>query len=202
MKGPPPLLPTFLHLLQKGKVKNNCSSPPISLALSIKRPGLSLWQVPPPYISHPYMSSLPLFWFVSARLVIVAGPASPLLSPFSSSLLRPGLSLWQVPPHEPSSSLKLPLPRYPWPGLSLWQVPPSYTPSREHFSHPSLLPASHVISRHGARLVIVACPAQSSSTSSPASLFSHISLHLKVFFVFGPACHCGRSRLATSHSFF
>ena len=73
-------------------------------------------------------------------LLYLTGPACHCgrsrLSPsiFSTSLLpltlsyRPGLSLWQVPPFHPPSSLSSPFLPFPppsyRPGLSLWQVPP------------------------------------------------------------------------------
>ena len=82
---------------------------------------------PPPTFSTP------------PSLLYLTGPACHCgrsrLSPsiFSTSLplslsYRPGLSLWQVPPFHPPSSLSYPLLPFPppsyRPGLSLWQVPP------------------------------------------------------------------------------
>ena len=118
------------------------------------RPGLSLGQVPP-YNQHPLFTSIPSLYptpvtpTVKARLVIVAGPALqptpplhfyPIFIPtLVFPLLRPGLSLWQVPPHQ-----------YP---------PTPFSP---------LLPSS------------LTCFSPQPPSSYPS---------------FGPACHCGRSRL-------
>ena len=90
----------------------------------------------------------------------------------ASPHLRPGLSLWQVPPcnqHPHSTSI---LALYPpqsspplRPGLSLWQVPPHQYPPT---------PFSPVLPTP------LTCFSPHPPSSSP---------------LFGPACHCGRSRL-------
>ena len=172
-----------------------------------------------------------------ARLVIVAGPAlfptlpilfhpifiprlttntpNPLPSPLytrpqSPPLLRPGLSLWQVPPcnqHPHSTSIpsssppqSSPLLR---PGLSLWQVPPhQYPPTpfspllpssltcfspQPPSSYPSFGPACHCGRSRLVPLLTLLAPLP---FWIPHSILCHS---------FGPACHCGRPRLLHSH---
>ena len=151
--------------------------------LSLSRPGLSLWQVPPISFLHlPHTFPSPSYrpglslWQVppiSFSLSLI-GPACHCgrsrLSPLSifftflplSLSYRPGLSLWQVPPFlspflpsSPSSPFHFPL--FYRPGLSLWQVPPIF------------------------------------DFTSIIQIFSTSSTPLP--YLIGPACHCGRSRL-------
>ena len=184
----------------KGKARNNHTTQP-PLLLPFQWPGLSLWQAPPYFLSiisppsaHPHgpachcgrsrlatntpnplpshlytqPSVIPTF---KARLVIVAGPAlrptppihfHPIFIPNhqSSPLLRPGLSLWQVPPHQ-----------YP---------PPPFSPLL-----PSLSFTCFHFSRRTTRLATIArLPLFTCFPPHPPSSYP----------LFGPACHCGRSR--------
>ena len=102
--APPPLLPLYMPQQPKGKVRNNPTTQP-PLLLPFQRPGLSLWQVPPHFLSiisppsaHPHgpachcgrsrlatniPNPLPSHLYTQpsviptfkARLVIVAAPA-------------------------------------------------------------------------------------------------------------------------------
>ena len=99
--------------------------------LSLSRPGLSLWQVPPGLLPPSPTSLLLSFSHFLPRYL-------PLPSPFLP--FWPGLSLWQVPPSAFPSSL-----------LSLSTLP-SYL---SHFTHLSIPATSSPL----ARLVIVAGPA-------------------------------------------
>ena len=119
-----PSITTFLHHRPGFSL---WQVPPISFLYPIHtflspsyRPALSLWQVPP--ISFLYLLHTSLFFFIlQAWLVIVAGPAFFLLSslhlPLSLSLKSPRLSLWQVPPFHPPSSLSYPLYSLPLPPI-------------------------------------------------------------------------------------
>ena len=187
-------------------------SPP-SPFLLFYRPGLSLWQVPPIYspllskffhlstpprlsligpachcgrslcptsqrerqeITPPHTPPSPIACSL-ARLVIVAGPAL---------LASPHFFLSIIPPFSISS--------HTWPGLSLWQVPPS-----------NLLPPPHphtyspIIPIIKARLVIVAGPAKITFNPllTPPAFPPFLIPIFKICLYFGPACHCGRSRL-------
>ena len=119
---PPPLLLPYMPQQPKGKARNN-STPHPPLPLPFQWPGLSLWQVPPYFLSiisppfaHPHRpachcgrsrlstnfpNSLPSHLYTQpsviptfkARLVIVAGPASSVSPPTSSSPSLPSFSL-------------------------------------------------------------------------------------------------------------
>ena len=137
---------------------------------------------PNPLPSHLYTqpSVNPVFW---ARLVIVAGPAlhpTPLFTsiplytrPQSPPLLRPGLSLWQVPPHQYPPTPFSPL--LPFSLTCFSPQPPS--------SYPSFGPACHC------------------GRSRPVPLLTLLALlpfwipHSILCHSFGPACHCGGPRL-------
>ena len=146
--------------------------PLLPYTLSLSRPGLSLWQVPPgllppsptslplsfSHLLHRYLPLYPLsISFILARLVIVIGPA-----------------------------LRLPL----FYLLSLSTLP-SYL---LHFSHLYIPATSSLL----ARLVIVAGPAHFSHFPAPSpssSPWYHPSSDTPPFALHsGPACHCGRSR--------
>ena len=103
---PLPLPPLSLPQQPKEKARNNHTTHPPPL-LPFKWLGLSLWQRSrlPSFPSSPLLLLTPM-----ARLVIVAGPAvfptlpilfHPIFIPNHRSTphLRPGLSLWQVPPY-------------------------------------------------------------------------------------------------------
>ena len=102
--------------------------------LSLSRPGLSLWQVPPgllppsptslplsfSHLLHRYLPLYPLsISFILARLVIVIGPA--LRLPFFISFPYPHYPHIYYTSH---TYISLLLHLF-WPGLSLWQVPPT-----------------------------------------------------------------------------
>ena len=142
--------------------------------LSLSRPGLSLWQVPPglllpsptslslsfSHILHCYLPLYPLSTsFILARLVTEIGPALclPFLSPFHIHTILISITLLTY--------ISLLLYLF-WPGLSLWQVPPT-SPTFQHLSPPhppdTTFPLIHLPLRYTvARLVIVAGPAISS----------------------------------------
>ena len=144
--------------------------------LSLSRPGLSLWQVPPgllppsptslslsfSHILHCYLPLYPLSTsFILARLVIEIGPALCLplfyLSPFHIHTILISITLLTY--------ISLLLHLF-WPGLSLWQVPPTSPTSQRLLPlHPPdiTFPLIHLPLRYTvARLVIVAGPAISS----------------------------------------
>ena len=147
-----------------------------------------MWLVPPSPPIHrlPPLHSLT----ISARLVIVAGPAwiAPSLPDSPTSFLFP------LTVSIPSTSPPF------WPGLSLWQVPPRAFPSSllslstlpPYLSHLSILATSSPL----ARLVIVAGPAPFSPFPALLSLFipSDPPSDTPLLLHSGPACHCGRSR--------
>ena len=98
----------------------NSSTPHPPLPLPSQWPGLSLWQVPPYFLS-----------IISPPFAHPHGPAPftslpPLYPTISHSPLRPGLSLWQVLPlsHLPTSSSPL------IPLSSLYLPPIPITPAR------------------------------------------------------------------------
>ena len=166
--------------------------------LSLSRPGLSLWQVPP---SHPPSSlSYPLYPFPLSPI----GPACHCGRSRLDSSFPPRLPyFFPFPTSYTGTYRSIPSPSLPfWPGLSLWQVPPRASPSSllslstlpSHLSHSSILATSSPL----ARLVIVAGPAPFFPFPALLSLFipSDITLPLTLPFLLhsGPACHRGRPR--------
>ena len=113
----------------------------------------------------------------TARLVIVAGPA---FRPTSPIHFHPIF----IPNHQSFPPLR--------PGLSLWQVPPPpYPPTSSSPSLPSFSLSGFHLLRHMTRLATVA-----SLTLPPASPPHppHRHTYFPHTHHSGPACHCGRSR--------
>ena len=90
--------------------------------------------------------------------------------PLSTHPIRPGLSLWQVPPPPQTASHSSP----PRPGLPLWLVPPFLSSTSVYFL-----------------IIISPCPSLTLRLQAGLTFpYTH-----PFTFPSGPACHCGRSRL-------
>ena len=150
-----------------------------------------------------------------ARLVIVAGPAfrptspihfPPILIPIHPSFppLRPGLSLWQVPPHPhlpTSSSPSLPLLYLPGFHILMHKTRLATVASLT-FPPSPLIPILIPTPPHPiipARLVIVAGLAKIPPHSLCISPLCIPIFNILFVTFFGPAYHCGRSRLPHFH---
>ena len=120
---------------------------------------MSLWQVPP-CNPHPHSTSIP--------------SSSP---PLSSPPLRPGLSLWQVPPEQYP----------PTPFSPLLPSPLTCFFPQRPLSYPSSGPACHCGRSRLVPLLTLLAPLP---FWIPHSILCHS---------FGPACHCGWPRLPHSH---